>query len=155
HDSIEGAEALRRHSDFFISEEVTCTLPSGTSAHVGVYDLTERQHIAIQQRRNDLPALLAYLSETRLLFSVNHVFSALTGRRLAEDFLWFSEYFPAFETRNGQMPPYHNEQAEAWAQRAGKIGLGGSDAHVVASVGSAFTEVSAARDKRDFLEKVR
>src|SRR5262245_17260237 len=62
HDSIDGAERLRRHSDFFLSEEVTCRMPSGTDAHVGVYNLTERQHAEIQRRRNDLPSLLAYLS---------------------------------------------------------------------------------------------
>ena len=38
HDSIDGAEPLRHHPEFFMSEEVTCTMPSGTEAHVGVYD---------------------------------------------------------------------------------------------------------------------
>ena len=35
HDSINGAEQLRHHPDFFVSEEVTCTMPSGTQAHEG------------------------------------------------------------------------------------------------------------------------
>jgi hypothetical protein len=35
HDSIEAAERLRRYPDFFVSEEVTCHLPSGTEAHIG------------------------------------------------------------------------------------------------------------------------
>ena len=39
HDSIESAELLRKHNDFFVSEEVTCRMPSGTEVHVGVYDL--------------------------------------------------------------------------------------------------------------------
>ena len=30
HDSIDGLEALRGHGDFFMSEEVTCRMPSGT-----------------------------------------------------------------------------------------------------------------------------
>src|SRR5262249_19614056 len=30
HDSIEAAESLRRYPDFFVSEEVTCRMPSGT-----------------------------------------------------------------------------------------------------------------------------
>ena len=34
HDSIEGAEALRRHRDFFLSEEVTVRMPSGTEMHM-------------------------------------------------------------------------------------------------------------------------
>src|ERR1700739_5131385 len=111
HDSIESAEHLRRYADFFVSEEVTCKMPSGAEVHVGVYDITERQHVQIQQRRNDLIALLVYLTEKRLFFSVNHVFSSLTGQRDAEDFWWFREYFPAIEARNGQMLAEANESA--------------------------------------------
>ena len=37
HDSIDAVEALRRYPDFFLSEEVTCTMPSGTEMHAGVY----------------------------------------------------------------------------------------------------------------------
>src|ERR1700722_19881695 len=103
HDSLESAEQLRRYPDFFASEEVTCRMPSGSEVHVGVYDLTERQHVQIQQRRGDLIALLIYLTEKRLFFSINHVFSSLTGKRSEEDFEWFREYFPAMETLNSQM----------------------------------------------------
>src|SRR5580704_5283108 len=112
HDSITGAEELRRHPDFFVSEEVTCRMPSGTQVHIGIYDLSERQHIEVQRRRDDLVSLLAYLTEKRLLFSVNHVFSNLTGRRELEDFAWFANYFPAMEARSGQMLPFHNRQAQ-------------------------------------------
>ncbi len=61
HDSIDAAECLRRHGDFFLSEEVTCRAPSGNEFHVGVYNLNECQHTEVQRRRNDLPRLLAYL----------------------------------------------------------------------------------------------
>src|SRR5579864_3697932 len=88
HDSIDAAEALRGHPDFFLSEEVTCHLPSGNELHIGVYDLTERQHVEIQRRRDDLPRLLAYLTSEDLFYSVNHAFSALTGRRSIEDYDW-------------------------------------------------------------------
>lgn len=40
HDSIEVGESLRRYPDFFLSEEVTCRMPSGSELHVGVYDLS-------------------------------------------------------------------------------------------------------------------
>src|SRR6202142_4576065 len=88
HDSIGAAAELRHHPDFFLSEEVTCRMPSGTYAHVGVYDITERQHAEIYRRRNDLIRLLCYLSEQRLFFTVNHVFSSVTGRRNEDDFKW-------------------------------------------------------------------
>jgi len=35
HDSIGAAEDLRGHPDFFVSEEVTCQMPSGNELHVG------------------------------------------------------------------------------------------------------------------------
>ena len=53
HDCVDSAESLRRHADFFVSEEVTCTTPSGGSMHVGVYDLNDRQHIEVQRKRDD------------------------------------------------------------------------------------------------------
>jgi len=150
HDSIGAAEALRGHPDFFLSEEVTCRMPSGTTVHVGVYDLTERQHTEIQRRRDDFICLLAYLTERRLLFSVNHVFSSLTGRRALDDFAWIEAYVPAIEVYSGQMPPFHNRQAAQLARRLGKAGLGGSDSHVLPSLGSAYTEVPGARSKEEF-----
>src|SRR5712691_4572637 len=79
HDSIDAAESLRRHADFFLSEEVSCRTSSGSGLHMGVYDIEERHHIELQRRRDDMPSLLAYLGEQRLFFSVNHVFSGLTG----------------------------------------------------------------------------
>ena len=155
HDSIEGAEALRRRPAFFLSEEVTCRMPSGTQAHVGVYDICERQHVEIQRRRNDLQALLAYLAEQRLFFSVNHLFSGLTGKRAIDDFDWFESLFPAYETRNGQMLAGHNQRAEEVARRLGKASIGGSDAHALRSAGTAYTEVAGARTKAEFLRGLR
>ncbi len=81
HDSLDGAEVLRRYPDFFLSEEVTVRMPSGTEMHMGVYGLTERDHLEIQRRRTDFIALLMYLTERKLFFSANHVLSGLTGRR--------------------------------------------------------------------------
>jgi len=45
------------------------------------------------RRRTDLIRLIAYLSEQRLFFTVNHVFSSVTGRRDQDDFKWFAWYF--------------------------------------------------------------
>ena len=41
HDSLDGCEALRAHTDFFPSEEVTCRMPSGTEAHIAETAQTE------------------------------------------------------------------------------------------------------------------
>lgn len=155
HDSIDAAECLRRHEDFFLSEEVTCRAPSGNELHVGVYDINECQHLEIQSRRNDLPRLLAYLEEQRLFFSLNHVFSALTGRRAADDFDWFETWFPAVEVLNGHLPARNNHLAVRLASHNRRITVGGSDAHALGSAGSAWTEVRGARTKAEFLEGLR
>src|SRR6266567_7490419 len=115
HDSIDAAEALRSRPDFFLSEEVTCRLPSGTCLHMGVYDITERDHVELQRRAADFEALAAWLRERRLLFSANHVFSSLTGRRSPSDFELFETAFPALETHNGHMLPRANRNAAALA----------------------------------------
>jgi predicted metal-dependent phosphoesterase TrpH len=155
HDSIDAVEALRSRPDFFLSEEVTCTLPGGTRLHIGVYDITERDHIELQRRRDDFESLLAWLEDHDLFFSANHVFSSLTGRRALADFTLFEEVFPAIETRNGHMLPHSNACAAALADLAARVEVGGSDAHAMASVGSAWTVVPGARDPQEFLRGLR
>ena len=155
HDSIEAGEELRRHPDFFLSEEVTVQLPSRTEMHLGVYAITERDHVEIQKRRRDFIALVMYLTERKLFFSVNHVFSGLTGRREEEDFSWFASYAPAFEVRNGAMWSEANASAARLAKKWGKVGLGGSDAHTLAGVGLTYTEVRGARTIDEFIAGLR
>jgi predicted metal-dependent phosphoesterase TrpH len=155
HDSIDAVEALRQHPDFFLSEEATVRMPSGTEMHLGVYNMAERDHVEIQRRRSDFVSLLMYLTERKLFFSVNHVFSGLTGRRDAEDFNWFASYVPAFETRNGQMWPEANASAARLADRLGKVAIAGSDSHTMAGVGRTFTEVRGAQTVDEFFAGLR
>jgi len=155
HDSIEAAEVLRKYPDFFISEEVTVLMPTGTEMHLGAYGLTERDHSEIQRRRNDFIALLMYLTERKIFFSVNHVFSGLTGRREAEDFAWFASYVPAFEVRNGSMWSEANRSAERLAERLRKAGIAGSDSHTLSGVAQTYTEVPGARTADEFLNGLR
>lgn len=155
HDSIDAAESLRCHPDFFVSEEATCRMPSGTEVHIGVYNLSGRDHVEIQRRRKDFVSLVMYLSEQKLFFSVNHIFSGLTGRREADDFHWFASYVPAFEIRNGQMCPEANRQAKALARKLGKIAIGGSDSHTMRGVGRTYTEVVGAQTVAEFFAGLR
>jgi len=155
HDSIDAAEGLRRHRDFFVSEEVTCRMPSGTLVHVGVYNLSDRDHVEIQSRRNSFVSLLMYLTERKLFFSINHMFSGLTGKRDVDDFHWFASYAPAFETRNGQMWRPANRQAQKLAKHLGKIGIGGSDSHTIAGVALTYTEVRGANTVNEFFAGLR
>jgi predicted metal-dependent phosphoesterase TrpH len=155
HDSVEAGEALRRHCDFFLSEEVTCRMPSGTELHLGVYGIGERDHLEIQRRRADFIALLMYLTERKIFFGVNHVFSGLTGRREEEDFRWLASYVPAFETRNGQMTAKANAGAARLAAQLRKIEIAGSDSHTIAGAGLTYTEVREARTVDEFFAGLR
>jgi predicted metal-dependent phosphoesterase TrpH len=155
HDSIGAAESLRRYPDFFLSEEVTCVTPSGTEIHVGVYGVEERHHAELQRRRKDVPALAAYLREQRLFFSINHVFSSLTGRRTARDFQLFEDEFPGVETLNGQIPGLNNRSAARLALDWRKAPIGGSDAHTLESLGSTYTQIPAAGSIQEFLRGLR
>jgi len=155
HDSIEAAEWLRSRPDFFVSEEVTVRMPSGTEMHLGVYGLTERDHLEVQRRRSDFISLLMYLTERKLFFSANHIFSGLTGRREEQDFQWFESYVPAYETRNGKMWKHANASAERLAARLGKIGIAGSDSHALFGVGLTYTEVPGARTVEEFFAGLR
>ncbi len=155
HDSIDAAERLRRHPDFFLSEEATCRMPSGTEIHVGVYDISERDHLEIQNRRNDIESLAAFLRERDLFFTVNHIFSGLTGRRDVRDFGFFASQFPGFEAWNGHMPEEANLRSGELARRLGKAVIGGSDAHTLGTAGRAWTEVPGAGTKDEFLAAVR
>jgi predicted metal-dependent phosphoesterase TrpH len=155
HDSIDAVESLRSRPDFFLSEEATCRLPSGTELHVGIYDITERDHMEIQRRRGDFESLSAWLDERNLFYSANHVFSSLTGSRTLADFELFERAFPALETRNGHMLARANENAAAMADFTGKAEVGGSDAHAMASVGCAWTVVPRARSRQEYLDGLR
>jgi hypothetical protein len=130
-------------------------MPSGTELHLGVYGIGERDHIEIQRRRTDFVALLMYLTERKIFFSVNHVFSGLTGRREEEDFRWLASYVPAVETRNGQMTAKANAGAARLAAQLRKIEIAGSDSHTIEGAGLTYTEVREARTVDEFFAGLR
>ena len=155
HDSIGSVEELRNHPDFFLSEEVTCMMPSGTEIHMGVYGIQERHHLALQKRRGDVASLIAYLGEQNLFFTINHVYSSLTGKRTHTDFSLFEACFPGIETRNGQMLETCNRSAAELASRWNKTAIAGSDAHTLAALGRTFTEVPGATTTADFIDGLK
>jgi len=155
HDSIDAVERLESRPDFFLSEEVSAVTPGGNQVHIGVYGITSRRHVGLQARRNDFEALLAYMREQDLLFSVNHVFSSLTGRRCNDDFGYFRTLFPAVETLNGQIPRVLNRSAATFASQWRKTVVGGSDSHTLDGLGRTYTEVHGAQTAAEFLAQLR
>jgi predicted metal-dependent phosphoesterase TrpH len=155
HDSIDAVEQLRCHPDFFLSEEVTCTMPSGTEMHAGVYGISEHDHIELQRRRHDVESLLAYAVENRLFVTVNHLYSSLTGPRTEDDFAIFARDFHGVETINGQMLARSNRLAHDFARRFSKSVIGGSDSHTLSGLARTFTEVPGASNVQEFLTGMR
>jgi predicted metal-dependent phosphoesterase TrpH len=155
HDSIDAAEELRKYPDFFLSEEVTVILPSGTEMHAGVYGIQERDHIELQRRRTDTESLLAYALENRLFVTVNHAYSSLAGRRAEEDFALFARDFHGVEVMNGHMLECANQLAADFAARYRKSVTAGSDSHTLHGAGKTFTEISHARNASEFVTALR
>jgi predicted metal-dependent phosphoesterase TrpH len=156
HDTIEGALELASLPGTFLSEEVTVELPGDRELHVGVLDITESQHARIQALRKDPEALFAYLREKGICAVINHLFSALTGNRKTEDFAFaLSSRIPLIEARNGMMNRKINDYAVEVGAECALTPIGGSDAHALASVASAYTVVEGARTKEEFLLGLR
>ena len=80
---------------------------------------------------------------------------ALPAVASSEDFAWFEDYFPAIEARNSHMLESANGHAAHLATQWNKIAIGGSDAHALPSVGTAYTEVPGAQDKEEFFAGLR
>jgi hypothetical protein len=139
-----------------MSEELTCKMPSGSEVHIGVYDVSERQHIQLLQRRSDLVALLMYLSEHAASSSASITFSQASPAnatwRISSGSNGTSQ--PS-KPSNGHLLESANQDAAQLAKQWGKTGVGGSDAHALPSVGAAYTEVPGARDKQEFFDGLR
>lgn len=155
HDSIGAVADLRRYSDFFLSEEVTCIMPSGTEMHAGVYGIEEKDHFELQSRRTDVESLLSFAVEHNLFVTVNHAYSSLNGPRTDADFALFARGFHGVETLNGMMLPLSNRLAQEFAGRHNKPTIGGSDAHTLGPLARTFTEVPGARNAQEFLAGIR
>lgn len=155
HDSIEGVLEISHRPGVLPGEEVTCRFPSGRIYHFGVLGLDQRQHVELQRRRDDLEALVAYVREQRLVAVLNHPFSPVIGPREPEDLLLGLEAASHVEVLNGMMPAPGNATAAAAARELGRSPVGGSDAHTLAGVGRAWTEVPGARDAAEFLAGLR
>ena len=154
HDTIAGCLELLSSRpdlpDFFVSEEVTASDPlSGCRLHVSVFGIDEKRHREIQRLRGNIRELLAYLDRERIPAALNHLGSSLVRHRPELGTLvgLLSE-FRLLESLNGAQRPGSNDAVDAVAgfleSRGKHIGrTGGSDAHTLARIGTAWTEVEA------------
>jgi predicted metal-dependent phosphoesterase TrpH len=167
HDSIDGClELLDRHpdaSDIFIGEEIECRLPDcDVRLHMGAFGMTEALHRDIQPLRGNVFELAAMLRANGVALVLHHPFHFFRGGLPVREYLdGLVPLVHAVEIRNAAMSRKHNLFADeiAGERRRAPQGqalgtTGGSDAHVVLHVGTAYTEAPG-RTRDDFLAALK
>ena len=156
HDVISGALELAHLPDVIVGCEVSAYFPGQTvSVHLGVLDITERQHHEIERRRHDVGELLPYLWEERIFTVVNHVASQVNGRLSSLHIASILPWVDAFEVINGSRLPVQNRTAASLAQATRKRSVGGSDSHTGRGIGRTYTVVEGATSRAEFMEGLR
>ena len=108
----------------------------------------------IQRRRKDFIALLMYLTERKLFFSVNQFSPGLPENGRSEDFNGSRRMYRHLKcatARRGEKPI----GAPSAGQTAGKIGVAGSDSHTLSGVGMTFTQVPGSRTVDEYFMGLR
>ncbi len=178
HNRIDGCLEIADRPGVFISEQVSTRFPDDRcEVHLLVWGLTERQHEAMQVRRENIYELQEYLAAEQLAHAVAHPlyrgddrlavahveklvllfkhFEGLNGHRdrllsHVAQFV-FSHLTPAkieeLANRHGFAPSHD----EPWV----KVLVGGSDDHGGMYPASAFTETPPAADVAEFLGHLR
>ena len=167
HDSLDGCLELRDRypdaPDILMGEEIECRVPaSGVRVHLGAFGLSERHHREVQPLRANVYEAAAFLRAEGAALVLHHPFHFYRGEAgLLRDLEALLPLMHAVETRNATMADAHNDLAaeivQAWNAAGSGLRLGqtgGSDAHVLGHVGSAFTEAPG-RTAQDFLESLK
>jgi predicted metal-dependent phosphoesterase TrpH len=155
HDTIDGALEIAHHPDVIIGCEVTAVFAGdGVRVHLGVLDITEKQHSEIQKLRRDVRELMPYLRQQRIFTILNHVASRVTGRISANHILALTPWVDGIETLNGTSLPSQNRTATALAEAYGKVRIAGSDSHTLSRIGRNYLEVDAS-DRTQFMNALR
>jgi predicted metal-dependent phosphoesterase TrpH len=166
HDSLDGCLELRDRypdaTDILMGEEIGCRIPdSGVRVHLGAFGLSERQHREVQPLRDNVVDVAAFLRAEGVGLVLHHPFHFLRRETSVRRYLeLLLPLVHAVETRNATMDRSHNDLAadlvRAWNAAAEEpLGqTGGSDAHVLAHLGSACTEAPG-HTAQDFLESLK
>ena len=157
HDTIDGAvELAARYDDAFVSEELTAWFKGEPQAvHILCLGITPDDHAVLQERREDVEAVAAYLREHEIACALAHPFYAveapLTGRHRRR----LAQLFDVWEVRNGSRASELNAPAAVYVDTHGGTGIGGSDDHAGVDIGRTYTETPAAATWQEFLAHVR
>ncbi len=166
HNSIAGCLEIADRSGVFLSEQISTRFPDDRcEVHVLAWGITEAQHRAIQELRDNIFDLQKYLAAENLAHAVAHPLFRVDDRLALGHVEKLILLFRHFEGLNGHRDALLNEVArsvftaltpakiEEIANRHGlapthpeawrKVLTGGSDDHGGLHPGSAWTEVDA------------
>ncbi|MEA3209849.1 MAG: hypothetical protein QOE70_2906 [Chthoniobacter sp.] len=178
HNRIDGCLEIADRPGVFISEQVSTRFPDDRcEVHLLVWGLTEAQHAAMQERRENIFLLQEYLAAERLAHAVAHPLYRVDDRLALAHVEKLVLLFKHFEGLNGHRDRRLSEVArfvfsgltpekiEELAHRHGfapthlepwvKVLTAGSDDHGGMYPASAFTETPPAADAAEFLEHLR
>ncbi|MFV0337121.1 MAG: glycosyltransferase [Chthoniobacterales bacterium] len=176
--TIEGCLEIAHEPGAFLSEEVVAAFPEdGCRIHLLVWGITESQHREIQQARENIYDLQAYLAEQKLAHAVGHPLHSIDEKLTTLHFQKLILLFQHFEGINGR---YNSLLSEAVSQTLSaltpesieravaatgleaihekpwiKTLIGGSDDNGGVFPGRAWTETSKANSVEEFLKKIR
>ncbi|MDX2081341.1 MAG: glycosyltransferase [Terrimicrobiaceae bacterium] len=178
HNTIEGALRIAGRPGVIIGEEVTAYFPEDEcKVHLLVWGLNETQHREIQDLRENIHELQAYLASQALVHAVAHPFHPVNDKLMPVHLQKLALMFRHFEGVNGRysanvsrctmaafgaltprdieifnartgLEPTHDEP---W--RKGFVG--GSDDHGGQAFARAFTTTPAAASAEEFLQHIR
>jgi hypothetical protein len=155
HDSLDGClEFLEAHPDapdFIMGEEIGCLVPDapGLRVHLGAIGMTERVHRDLQPLRSNVFDVAGFLRAEGVFFSVNHLFLLFRDEwPVAEYVSRLVGLAPGLEVLNGAVLPGNNALVASIAEAARRGGVqladtGGSDAHTLRWIATAYTETPA------------
>ncbi|MFA4944022.1 MAG: glycosyltransferase [Lentisphaeria bacterium] len=178
HNAIAGALEIAEFPDTFLSAEVTTYFPEdGCKIHCLVAGISEPQFAEINQLRENIYELRAYLAARGIFHSIAHPFFRVNGRLTVEHVEKLLLLFDTFEGINGSRHPragelvyviLRNLDAATLAELADKHGIapltpgswqkrftGGSDDHSGCYLADAHTITPPAPAVAEFLRHLR
>ncbi|MDQ6624785.1 MAG: glycosyltransferase [Verrucomicrobiota bacterium] len=178
HDTIAGSLLIADQPGAFISEQVTTYFPQDPcKIHLLVWGITEAQHAAIVEVRDNIFDLQAYLRQQEIAHAVAHPLYSINGKLQASHLERLILLFKHFEGINGLRDALLSDltqqiftsltpaKIDELANRHGlapthpepweKVLVGGSDDHGGMFLAFAYTETPAALTPNEFLNHVQ
>jgi glycosyltransferase involved in cell wall biosynthesis len=176
HNSIEGCLRIADRPGAFLGEEITAYFPEDRcKVHVLAYDLTEEHHRDIQQVRENVHDLVAYLRDAGIVHALAHPMYPVNGKLTLDHIEQLLLLFKVLELGGDEADEVNDclqavarSLTPAWIERLAnrhdlepthprpwqKSFISGSDDHSSLYIARCYTEVPEAGGVQDLLEAI-